>query len=78
MKFQIGDTVNVKDSMARVVRIIKESLTLYEDESGGCNIKKESYIQLRDLNGAVHFIVLDEATLPYEGPNSPIKGLEPN
>lgn len=73
---QLGDTVKVKDKMARVVRILHSDHSLFEDDTGTFIIH-ESYAQLKFEDGAVDFLVYSSEKLPYAGPPSPIKALNP-
>jgi len=43
----------------------------------GLFIILESYVQLKDELGQIDFIVMNSEKLPYTGPTSTIKALEP-
>jgi hypothetical protein len=74
--YTIGITLEHKGEQFRVVRIITNSITLFEDEKG-VYLQIESYIELKGLDGSIDFITLTRERNPYEGPTSIAKGLEP-
>jgi len=75
-EYQLGSEVQYKDKTWRVVRVASGDQSLFEDESGSYIIF-ESYVQIKDTEGAIDFIVLNSEKLPYNGPISTIKALEP-
>lgn len=73
----LGAVVTHNGSPWRVVRIIHESLTLFEPEDGDAYIIRESYLELKSGNGGIDFISLFREKIPYQGNPSQIRGLEP-
>jgi hypothetical protein len=75
-EYPIGVTIEHNGEQFRVVRIISNSITLFEDEKG-CYLQTESYVELKGADGMIDFITLTRERTPYEGSPSIIKGLEP-
>lgn len=75
-EYQIGSTMQYKDREWRIVRVIYSDTTLFEDESGAYLIK-ESYLQLKSIDGEIDHYVLESEKLSYGEPSHPIKGLNP-
>lgn len=74
--YPIGSNVKHKEELWRVVRIIGQSTSLFEDETGAY-VQIESYVELKGLDGSIDFISLEMERAPYAGSPSIIKGLEP-
>ena len=74
--YPIGHTIKHNDADYRVVRIIGESVSLFEDDKQAY-LQTESYVELKNAEGHVDFVTLTMERVPYEGPISSIKGLEP-
>lgn len=75
-EYQIGSELQQGDKTWRVIRIISNDQSLFEDESGAYIIL-ESYLQLKDPDGVIDHIILNSEKLPYTGPSSKIKALAP-
>lgn len=75
-EYQIGSEIQYKDRSWRIIRVLSNDQSLFEDESG-LFIILESYVQLKDELGQIDFIVMNSEKLPYTGPTSTIKALEP-
>lgn len=75
-EYAIGSTIKIGDVEFRVVRIIGQSVTLFEDTEGSF-LLTESYIELKGSDNTVEFIRLTVERTPYTGPVSIIKGLDP-
>lgn len=75
-EYQIGSEVVHKEKTWRIIRVLANDQSLFEDESG-LFIILESYIQLKDADGIIDFIVMNSEKLPYTGPTSSIKALDP-
>ena len=75
-EYPIGHTIKHFDADWRVVRIIGSSITLFEDKEE-VYLQTESYVELKNADGAVDFVTLTLERAPYDGPPSAIKGLEP-
>jgi hypothetical protein len=76
VEYQLGSELQYKDKTWRVIRVLSNDQSLFEDESG-VYVILESYIQLKDAEGTIDFIVMNSEKLPYTGPASNIKALEP-
>ena len=76
-QIQLGSILDRGNTPQRVVRIIHESLTLYEGEGETPFIIRESYAELKGADGGMDFLTLSREKLPYDGPQSLIRGLEP-
>jgi hypothetical protein len=74
--YPIGGTIEHKNEQYRVVRIIGQSVSLFEDEKG-TYLQTESYVELKGADGSIDFVSLTLERTPYEGGSSIIKGLEP-
>ena len=75
-EYQIGSTLDRPDGTWRIVRVITHDVTLFEDATGVYTIT-ESYLQLKSTDGRVDHFVLESEKVPYTGPASLIKGLNP-
>lgn len=75
-EYQLGSEIVHKDKTWRIIRVLANDQSLFEDESG-LFIILESYVQLKDADGVIDFIVMNSEKLPYTGPTSSIKALEP-
>lgn len=76
MEYQLGSELQYKDKTWRVIRVLSNDQSLFEDEHE-TYIILESYIQLKDADGTINFIVMNSEKLPYTGPTSNIKALDP-
>ena len=74
-EYQIGHEIWYKEKQWRVVRILSNDQSLFEDDSGNIHIILESFIMIKDALGAIDFIVMNSEKLPYTGPSSSIKAL---
>lgn len=61
----------------RVVRIVGKSVSLFQDVEMKSYLQTESYVELKAADGTIAFIILSQERVPYDGPSSGIKGLEP-
>jgi len=75
-EYQLGSEIVHKEKTWRIIRVLSNDQSLFEDESG-LFIILESYVQLKDELGQIEFIVMNSEKLPYSGPTSTIKALEP-
>lgn len=75
-EYPIGHEVEHAGKKFRVVRIIGNSVALFEDEKKAY-LQTESYVQLKAIDGTIDFVTFTIERAPYEGPNSLIKALEP-
>ena len=75
-EYPLGAIVTHKDEQYRVVRIIGQSTSLFESETGAY-VQIESYVELKGSDGSIDFVSLEMVRVPYEGGASVIKGLEP-
>ena len=75
----LGETVQRGDQPYRVVRVIKESVTLYEPDEGTAPpyIVTESYIELKGADGNIEFEVVASVQTTYVGEPSTIKACTP-
>jgi hypothetical protein len=73
-EYSIGHEVQYLDKTWRVVRILSNDQTLFEDDSGA-HVILESYVMIKSADGLIDFIVLSSEKLPYSGPASSIKAL---
>jgi hypothetical protein len=77
MQVEIGEVIKHKGKLARVVRLVRQSISLIETDSGEAYLLEESYIQLMMEDGEPDFIVLSATNRPYQGKPSVIRGLVP-
>ena len=79
MPYNLGDEITFESTGVRyrIIRVVSGSETLFEPPAGIPYIRKESYLELRAADGEIEFLLLEEEHLPYEGPNSNIKGYPP-
>lgn len=75
-EYHLGHELQYQDQTWRIVRIIAWDKSLFEDETGTYEVN-ESYVQIKSTAGQIDHIVLDSTKLPYTGPASTIKALEP-
>lgn len=73
----LGETVTRGDQPYRVIRVIKESSTLYEPEEGESYTLTESYLELKGGDGNIEFEILNSVKTIYVGNPSTIKGCTP-
>jgi hypothetical protein len=74
-EYQLGSEIRYKDKTWRVIRILSNDQTLFEDDSGNLYIILETFVQIKDTIGVIDFIVMSSEKLPYSGPPSSIKAL---
>jgi hypothetical protein len=75
-EYPIGVVVVHKDEQYRVVRIIGQSTSLFEDDKQ-VYLQIESYVELKGADGSIDFVTLEMERKAYEGGPSIIKGLDP-
>jgi hypothetical protein len=73
---QLGSEIERDGQTWRVVRLVIQEHSLFEDENG-VYIVTETHAQLKGAEGQVDFMVLSSEKFPYEGPASTIKALAP-
>lgn len=73
----LGDLVSHNGIPMRVIRIIPESTSLFEDETGKQTIVKEGYIELKSASGMIEFYQIFREETEYTGGPSAIKGMQP-
>jgi hypothetical protein len=74
-EYLLGSEIQYQDKAWRVVRILSNDQTLFEDLSGAAYTILESFIMIKDAEGNLDFIVMNSEKLPYTGPSSTIKAL---
>lgn len=75
-EYQLGSELQYKDKTWRVVRVISQDWSLFEDESG-IYIIAESYVQIKSTDGEIDHVVLASDRMEYGGVHSNIKALKP-
>lgn len=75
-QLQLGDEIEHKGGMWRVVRIIISDHSLFEDHAGTYVIS-ESYIQVKSPDGEIDFVTMSTEKLEYTGEPSTIKAIDP-
>lgn len=73
---ELGQDLLWKDRVVRVVRIVRDDTSLFETKDSSYTIQ-ESYAQVIGEDGIVDFIVFSSAKIPFIGPKSKIKALQP-
>lgn len=74
-EYQLGSEIQHKDKTWRVIRILSNDQTLFEDDAGNLYVILETFVQIKDASGVIDFIVMNSEKLPYTGPPSSIKAL---
>ncbi len=73
----IGSHLLYKDRNWRIVRIVNKSTTLFEPVGHEPYVMIEAYAELKAINGDVDHIKEESKKVPYVGPSSNIRALEP-
>jgi hypothetical protein len=72
---KLGDTIQYEGQPHRVIRIVMNDHSLFED-GAKCYIITESYLMLKALDGSITFIVLSTSRQEFTG-TSDIRAMQP-
>lgn len=65
-QLELGKVTTYKEREWLVVRVVERSSTLFELPKEGVFVIEESFVQLKDRDGNVEFIILLEERKPFE------------
>jgi len=71
----LGSEVPHAGEQWRVIRLVAEDLSLFEDADSSFIIK-DSFAMIKSPEGKIDFIVFSTERIVYEGPKSGIKALD--
>lgn len=74
-QLNLGAEVPHAGEQWRVVRLVAEDLSLFEDADGSFIIK-DSFAMIKSPSGKIDFIVFSTERIVYEGPKSSVKALD--